>query len=49
MKKQFALILALLLLLTLLTGTAQAETAATVPDLTITRRPIPENESCIPV
>ena len=45
MKKQFALILALLLLLTLLTGAAQAETAATVPDLTITRRPIPENEA----
>ena len=45
MKKNLALLLALCLLLTLFTAAAQAESAVTVPDLTITRKAIPENEA----
>ena len=43
MKKGFALLLILCLLLTLFASAAQAE--VTVPDLTITRKAIPENEA----
>ena len=43
MKKSLSLLLALCLLLTLFASAAQAE--VTIPDLTITRRPIPENEA----
>ncbi|MBQ7655835.1 MAG: hypothetical protein IJS41_04950, partial [Clostridia bacterium] len=45
MKKSLSLLLALCLLLTLFASFAQAESAVTVPDLTITRKAIPENEA----
>ncbi len=45
MKKSISLLLALCLLLPLFAATAQAESAVTVPDLTIVRRTIPENEA----
>lgn len=45
MKKFLALLLTLCLLLALCVGFAHADSAAIVPDLTTTRRPIPENEA----
>ncbi|MBR4332729.1 MAG: glycoside hydrolase family 5 protein [Clostridia bacterium] len=45
MKKFLALLLTLCLLLALCAGCAHADSAVTVPDLTTTRRPIPENEA----
>ena len=45
MKKFLALLLTLCLLLALCAGYAHADSAVTVPDLTTTRRPIPENEA----
>ena len=45
MKKFLALLLTLCLLLALCVGCAHADSAAIVPDLTTTRRPIPENEA----
>ncbi|MBR0229693.1 MAG: glycoside hydrolase family 5 protein [Clostridia bacterium] len=45
MRKSLSLLLALCLLLTLFVSAAHADISATVPDLTITRRPIPENEA----
>ena len=43
MKKLIALLLCLML--ALCAGCAHADSAVTVPDLTTTRRPIPENEA----
>lgn len=45
MKKSLALLLTLFLLLTLCVGCTHADSGAVVPDLTIARRPIPENEA----
>lgn len=45
MKKFLALLLTLCLMLALCVGFAHADSAAIVPDLTTTRRPIPENEA----
>lgn len=45
MRKSLSLLLALCLLLTLFVSAAHADSSATVPELTITRRPIPENEA----
>ncbi len=45
MRKNISLLLALCLLLTLSASAAQAESAVTMPELTITRKAIPENEA----
>ena len=45
MRKCLALLLTLFLMLTLCVGCTHADSGAVVPDLTIARRPIPENEA----